>query len=102
MQNYFAGQKVKIQFTSQKKLDVLKAKPYHKGEVISKFETDKKNVFMRFFINMESNPSLTARIMVACANAYRYLFKRHKFGAYSMLDLPIKAFQKDENDISKL
>ena len=100
--NYFAGQKVKIKFTTQNRLNALKAKPYHKGCVISKFETDNSESFMNFSIGMESNPALTSRIMITCTNAYRYLAKRHKFGAFSMLDLPIKSFQQNESDLSSL
>ena len=100
--NYFQGQKVITKFVSQNKLNKLKHDKSHKGEVFGKLHLCNKTFSMNFDLKLESNPIFTARVMLVCARALINLKYAHKYGAYSMLDLPIKYLQTDSKDISNL
>ena len=83
MKNYFEGYKTSVKFVSQQKLDKMKSFK-HKGEVVS------QNNVMNFSLNLKSNPNFTAKVMVRYAKNFITLLNENNFGAYTILDLPIK------------
>lgn len=82
MPDYFVGYKTTVKFVSQQQLDELKTF-HHKGVVIA------PNCEMKFELNLKSNPEFTARVLVAFAPTLIYLFKQQKYGAYTILDIPL-------------
>lgn len=86
--HYFKGQKVKIKFVEKQKLLDLK-KSYHKGQVFTHFDT------LNFSLNTTSNPTITAKILIAFARVQYQYIKAKKFGAYSILDIDFSCLDKD-------
>ena len=82
MPDYFVGYETTVKFVSQQQLDQLKTFG-HKGVVIA------PNNELRFELNLKSNPEFTARVLIAYAPALMYLFKQQKYGAYTILDIPL-------------
>lgn len=82
MADYFAGYKTTVKFVSQNQLDQIKTFA-HRGMVVT------QNNIGKFELNLKSNPEFTARVLLAFAPALMFLFKQQKFGAYTILDLPL-------------
>lgn len=80
--NYFAGYETHIHFVSKPALQKYK-KQYHSGEVFC------VNDELNFKIKTSSNPDFTAKIMLTYAPALIKLQKQKRYGAYSILDIPI-------------
>lgn len=89
MPDYFVGYKTKVKFVSLKKLNKIKSFA-HKGEVVSVGDE------IEFKLNLKSNPAFTAKIMIAYARALPNLQKLHKFGVFTILDIPIAYIIKKE------
>lgn len=89
MPDYFVGYKTKVKFVSLKKLNKIKSFA-HKGEVVSVGDE------IEFKLNLSSNPEFTAKVMLAYARALPILKKSHKFGVFTILDIPISYIIKKE------
>lgn len=98
--NYFAGQKTTIHFVNKNKVLKLQRNMKHKGTVISHFMlTDSRWAKMKFEIEMNDNPSLTARMMTVAGKIAMKLFEEKKFGGYSILDIPPKYFLNNDDSL---
>ncbi len=86
--NYFKGQKVKIKFVENQKLLELK-KSFHKGQVFTQFDT------LNFSLATDSNPDITAKILLAFACVEYQYIQAKKFGAYSILEIDFSCLDKD-------
>ena len=82
MPNYFKGQNTYVHFVDNSNIKKYK-KLYHKGEVFT------QGNIMSFKIKTNSNSELTAKIMIAYSYILNGLYKENRFGAYSILDIPI-------------
>ena len=92
-ENYFKDQKVLINVCSQKKIDNLKRKMFHKGLVLAGDNSSS----MELSVKMENNPLFTAKIIYAYSKSIDKLIS----GAYCVLEIPLKCL--DENfDFEKL
>ena len=89
MPDYFDGYETLVHFVSQEKLDTIKSFA-HKGEVITQNNT------MSFSLNLLSNPEFTATVATTFAGAIYRLSKEKKYGAYTILDLPINRILKKD------
>jgi len=90
MPNYFLGYKTIVKFISDEKLKKMQQKMFHKGYVCKNFMcSDKHATKLEFGLDVASNPYFTAEILVSLACAVYKLYKEEKFGAYSVLDLPL-------------
>lgn len=98
MPNYFAGQKTTIHFVDNEKVKELQKDMRHKGLVVSHFMLPNcYSAMMKFEIEMQNNPSLTARIMIVALKIAMKFYEEEKFGGYSILDIPPKYFlNKDD------
>ncbi len=87
--NYFKGQPTTVNFVSEAELARLKAKLFHRGEVISSFVTKNgTKARLNFEVSMDSNPDFTASIVIAYINAIINLKEEGKSGAFTCLDIP--------------
>lgn len=91
--NYFAGQRTVVHFVSNEEVENMQKDMSHHGLVVSNFMLPNcyKNL-MKFEVDMQNNPALTARIMLIGAKIIFQLFAEKKFGGYSILDIPPKYF----------
>lgn len=90
MPNYFLGYKTIVKFVSEEKIKSMQQKMFHKGYVCKNFLcSDKHATKLEFSLDLASNPFFTAEILVSLACAVYKLYKEKKFGAYSVLDLPL-------------
>ena len=98
--HYFKGQPTKVTFVSNEELLNLKSKFSHKGEIISNFKTlDGSKCNLNFKLDIESNPSFTATIMVRYIDAIINLKVNNKSGAFTPLDIPVSyLFKSDFHD----
>lgn len=98
MPNYFAGQKTTIHYVDNEKVIELQKDMKHRGLVVSHFMLPNcYRAKMKFEIEMQNNPSLTARIMIVGGKIAMKLYEEEKFGGYSILDIPPKYFlDKDD------
>ncbi len=85
--NYFKGQKVKIKFVENHKLQELK-KSYHKGEVFAPHDT------LNFSLKTDSNPIITAKILIAFSIVLNEYIIQKKYGAYSILEINFQKLEK--------
>ncbi len=86
--NYFHGYKTIVKFVSE---DELKKhnKLFHCGEVFTLGNN------YNFSLKTESNPHLTAKIMIAYSVVLFEYYNSKQFGAYSILDVPIAKIIKN-------
>jgi len=80
--NYFLGQPTSVKFISQKELDTKHNSLAHQGNIYSYSNIDSDAFSSHFELSMTSNPLLTAKILLAYANA---ILKMQKFNIYSAL-----------------
>lgn len=81
MPHYFENNKTMVRFVSKKGLANHKSFA-HKGQVVCQFG---KNI-LQTNISTESNPELTAKIVVCYAKVYKNLKKKYGYGAFVPLD----------------
>lgn len=86
-ENYFKGQKVIINVVSEQEVQSRKLNMYHQGYVLAGDEQSS----MILEATMDSNPTFTAKIMLAYANAIKDL----PSGAYSVLEVPVGLLTED-------
>ena len=84
MPDYFLGYETTVHFVTQKQLDLMKSYS-HKGQVLTKNNT------MNFSLDLKSNPNFTAKVMIAYSKTIKKLKNEGKFGAYSIMDIPLKS-----------
>lgn len=89
MPDYFLGYKTIVNFVSQKRLDKLKNFA-HKGTVLS------SGNIVNFSLTLKSNPDFTAGVLVAYARAIFKLAEIKKYGAYTILDIPLSYLINDK------
>lgn len=89
MPDYFLGYKTIVNFVSQERLDKLKNFA-HKGTVLSSGNT------VNFSLTLASNPDFTASVLVAYAKAVIKLTETKKYGAYTILDIPLSYLVNDK------
>lgn len=93
MPNYFLNQPTKVTFVSHEKLLQLKKQMSHKGEIFGTSSDSKIKLSMN--VKMQSNPMMTAKILVAYAKAVTNLKKRNTCGAFTPMHIPV-SFLFDE------
>lgn len=89
MPDYFVGYQTDVKFVSQNQLSQIKSFA-HKGVVLAQGNT------LKFELDLNSNPEFTARVLLAFAPAAMYLYKQQKYGAYTILDLPLSLIIEKE------
>ena len=98
--NYFAGQKTVVHFVQNDKVIELQKNMKHKGLVISHWmQPNCYEAKMKFEVEMQNNPSFTARIMIVGANIVSKYIEEKKYGGYSILDIPPRYFFDDYNKL---
>lgn len=90
--NYFEGYKVKVHFVSQYRLNKMKQSMPHRGEVFKSLYPQDKKCFMKFSLDLDSNPHFTAECMLMGLKALNNLSKAKKYGAFTLFDIPLKYF----------
>lgn len=88
MPHYFKGYKTIVKFVSTKAIKQIKNLS-HKGEVFT------GGGEFGFYLKTQSNPHLTANIMIAFGELLYLFYKEKKFGAYSVLDIPMAKLIKN-------
>lgn len=83
MPDYFEGYKTEIHFVKRQTLEKLKNFA-HKGKVIS------QGGMLNFSLNLPSNPNFTAKVLTTFAKNYISLNEQGAYGAYTIMDLPLK------------
>lgn len=104
MPNYFKGYKTSVKFVSEEKLKKMQEKMYHRGEIIKHYPSalSENNSRLKFTLDLDSNPSFTAEMMVCCSNAIVNFKKEKKYGAYSIFDIPPIALSlENRNELIK-
>lgn len=91
MPNYFAGNKTKVNFITSKQMQKHKQMA-HAGEVFCEGDA------INFKIKTKSNPHFTAQIMLAYAIALKRFINEQKYGAYSILDIPLKSLLENSKE----
>lgn len=89
MPDYFEGYRTIVKFVSSEELNKIKSFA-HKGEVVACGDV------MEFKLNLKSNPEFTAKVLIDYAKAVFPLVASKRFGAYTILDLPINAIIEKE------
>lgn len=92
MPNYFKNEKIVFHFVDKTAVERRK-KLYHSGEVFCLGNE------INFKIKTKSNPSLTAKIMIAFSTYLYEMFLTNKFGAFSILDLSFKELLKNSEKL---
>ncbi len=92
MPNYFADYETEVQFVSQAELNANHKKMPHGGFVFRSGRTGTSKQLMEFSLKLDSNPEFTGSVLVACARATARLAQAGKYGAVTMLDVPVGAF----------
>jgi diaminopimelate dehydrogenase len=88
MPNYFAGFRTRVVFVSRARL-LKEHKGFpHSGFVLASGKTGSNKGLIEYRCSWESNPEATASILVACARACVRMNREHKYGAWTMADIP--------------
>lgn len=87
---YFKGYDTEVNFTSCEEIERRKQHMAHKGAVISNYPNAADGALMEFYLNMESNPDFTARILLSLARAVHMMKKSGDFGAKTIFDIKPK------------
>lgn len=88
MPNYFAGYKTRVNYVNQDELNSLKSAG-HRGEVFTLGNN------FNFSLKTDSNPNLTAKILISYSITMVEFIKKQKYGAYTILDIPFKYLTKN-------
>ena len=102
MPDYFEGYKVKVKFCSQKKVEKVRSTLYHKGKVVSSGKIGDAKTELKFGLRTQSNPMLTAKIMLSYARALRRYKKSEKFGAFLPSQIPFRDLLSCNTDFIEL
>ena len=93
MPNYFDKYNTKINFVDDKQVKKLQRNLSHKGYIFKNFKINKTySTKMSFSLSLQSNPFFTAKIMLMGVNVVANLLSTQSYGAYSMLDVPVRLF----------
>lgn len=88
MPNYFKGFETEVEFVNEG--EILKYKKlYHAGEVFTNGEK------YGFYLKTDSNPKTTASVMISYSVVLYNYYKKQKYGAFSILDIPIGELLKE-------
>ena len=88
MPNYFVGFRTRVVFVSRARL-LKEHKGFpHSGFVLASGKTGSNKGLIEYRCSWESNPEATASILVACARACVRMNREHKYGAWTMADIP--------------
>ncbi len=99
MPNYFKGYKTEVNFVDEIEIKNRQKKLKHKGYIIKNFKIlNKYKTKMELILKMDSNPHFTAEIMAMGMNIVNKLYKEKKYGAYSILDVPISYFSIENRE----
>ncbi len=99
MPNYFKGYKTEVNFVDEIEIKNRQKKLRHKGYIIKNFNIlNKYKTKMELILKMDSNPHFTAEIMIMGLNIINKLYCENKFGAYSILDVPISYFSNESRE----
>lgn len=99
MKNYFLGYETIVNFVSNEEIISKQKSLSHKGLIIDNFKINNYNNYLEFNLQIDSNPIFTANILITYLNAINKLIKNKKYGAYTVLDLPISYLIKDESKV---
>lgn len=88
MPNYFKGYKTTVKFVNEHEI-VKHKKLYHAGEVFT------HGGELKFKLKTESNPKITASVMITYSIVLYNYYKNKKYGAYSILDIPMADLLKN-------
>ena len=98
MPNYFAPYKSSVTFIDEEEFFAKHSTLPHAGCVWRLEQNQAENsAKIGFSLQLPSNPSFTAAVLVACARAVFRLHKKGQVGALSMLDIPISALCREED-----
>ncbi len=99
--NYFAPYECEIRFVSEEEFERSYAHlTLHKGQVIASGVSGVyEENYSKFYASIEcdSNPQLTAGILLATSLAAERLNKEKRYGAFTPLDVPPSYFLSDKN-----
>ena len=98
MDHYFKNQTVSVKFVSQKKLNSIKNFS-HSGQIFCTNLAKNNNILLQMSASMQSNPDLTAKIVLSYARVIKKLIKKYPSGAYtplhfSPLDLSVTSIKQ--------
>lgn len=96
MPNYFLGYETEVNFESENDIKRRQKRLAHKGYVFKNFIVCSQKIKLQFSLSTTSNPHLTATLMTMGARAVKRLANEKRFGAYSILDIPIKYYCDEE------
>ncbi len=88
--DYFEGYDVRVHFVSQTRLNKMKQKLFHRGEVFKSFSIKENHFDMNFSLNLDSNPLFTAECLLIGLNALKSLARAKKYGTFTLFDIPLK------------
>lgn len=95
MENYFYGYEVEIHFVSGDEIDKYHGSLSHRGRVYacgSSGGLGEIKHLINFDLETESNPDLTASIMLSGARVAMRLYSMQQYGAYDIFDMPPSYF----------
>ena len=95
MPDYFAGYDTTVHFISQEKLEAEHSGFPHGGQVIASGQGAKCG----FFLELESNPDFTARVLAVYARAVHRMSKNGETGCRTVLEIPILYLLEDSMDL---
>ena len=103
MPNYFSDYDTTVNFISEEEFNKEHIKMPHGGFVITSGNTTKENkITMEFSFKAESNPEITASIMLSYARAAYRLYKKGELGAKTVFDIaPNLLSPKNPNELIK-
>lgn len=90
MPNYFEPYNTTVHFISEEEFDKDHVGMPHGGFVLRSGKTSNNNKqIAEFSLNLDSNPEFTSSVLVAYARAVYKLSKEGKYGAVTVLDIPV-------------
>ena len=99
MQNYFVGYDTKVNFVDEETVETMQKKMSHKGYIVDNYKiVNKFKTRLELKLVLQSNPYFTANIMIVGAKIVDRLLEENKFGAYTILDIPVKYFCDEERE----
>ena len=99
MPNFFADYNTVVNFITEEELIKNHSKMPHGGFVFRSGKTGENKQLMEFSLKLDSNPDFTASVLVAYARAAYRLSKEGKFGAKTVLDVPLTYLSPRDRDV---
>ena len=99
MKNYFLGYETIVNFVNNNEIIEMQKNLSHKGLIVDNFNLVDYENYLEFKLNIDSNPIFTANILICYLIALNKLIKNKKFGAYTVLDIPVSFLIKDDNKV---